>query len=125
MKCPICKYEREDNIQWCPKCYPESSAPDAGNSVKYTTSDLLPPTPEDRRTGKNAGWIMTDRITIRAVLCIIVAIFFFFARMQMTGDKSFAGDSIAEAFYQAMGMVSYGLALLSLAFAVPTHKIEN
>jgi hypothetical protein len=27
MKCPVCRTERQDDIQWCPTCYPDDPSP--------------------------------------------------------------------------------------------------
>ena len=38
----------------------------------------------------------------------------------MVGLRSVGGESVAEYFYQAFGILSFGLAALSVALAVPS-----
>jgi len=58
-----------------------------------------------------------DRQKVKIVLCVIAAIIFYSAGSTMGKIESISGDSIAEAFYQAMGTFSYAMALLSLGIA--------
>lgn len=59
---------------------------------------------------------------IRLIACVIAAALFGLAGLQMTSIQSQAGNTINEAFYQGVGVLSYGLAVLSLALAFPNTR---
>jgi hypothetical protein len=61
---------------------------------------------------------------VRLGLGIVAAALFFFAAQQMD-IHSQSGDSINEAFYQAMGIFSYAMAALSLAVAWPANPAHT
>lgn len=56
---------------------------------------------------------------IRGIIAVGAAAVFAYAGVQMSELRSVGGDSVAEYFYQAMGLFSYGMAGLCLILAVP------
>lgn len=63
---------------------------------------------------------------IRLLISLAAAFFFYQAGQDMSDIKSVSGDSINEAFYQAMGTLSYGLAALSVVIGCPVFpRVEQ
>ena len=116
----------EINQEFCAVCgarqgnYQNFSAPPPANiPMNFPSQAGWVPPKESSDTGADlVGTI------IRAVLCVIAAFVFFSASGQMSNIHSIAGDSIAEAFYQAMGTFSAGAGWLCLALAIPTRRIH-
>ena len=94
----------------CPHCNEDFTQ--SGISI-HLLSEILDATKETSPTERQWG---------RAVILVVAAVFFAFAGNQMTGIRSISGDSIAEAFYQGVGVLSYGLALASVALAIPIGR---
>jgi len=64
---------------------------------------------------------MSGSQIIRLVVSVLAAYFFIDAGGDMSGIRSVSGDSINEAFYQAFGTLSYGLAALSIVIGLPSN----
>jgi NADH pyrophosphatase NudC (nudix superfamily) len=60
---------------------------------------------------------------VRLVVALGAALMFVLAGSQMTSLKSEAGNSVAEAFDNAMGVFSYGMAALALALGIPATTV--
>lgn len=58
-------------------------------------------------------------VILRLALAVAAAVVLFVAGHDMRGLASEAGDSVAEAFDHAVGLLCYGLALGCLALAIP------
>jgi hypothetical protein len=58
---------------------------------------------------------------IRSVVLGIGALIFVFAGLQMISLHSQGGNSVAEFFYQAMGLFSFGMAFLTAGAAIPAN----
>lgn len=58
---------------------------------------------------------------LRFTLGLIAAAFLVVAGVEMRGIESVAGDTINEAFYQAVGLLSWGLAVASIAVTLPVE----
>jgi hypothetical protein len=56
---------------------------------------------------------------------VITAIVFVVAGIQMLGIRSVAGDTINEAFYNAVGVLSFGLAGLALLITAGGDEARN
>ena len=56
---------------------------------------------------------------VRFVVSLLAAYFFIDAGGEMSDIRSVAGTTIDEAFYQAFGTLSYGLAALSVVIGLP------
>ena len=56
---------------------------------------------------------------MRLFMGIVAAILFALAGYLMVTIESEAGNTVAEAFYNAVGVLSFGLAALSVAVALP------
>jgi hypothetical protein len=56
---------------------------------------------------------------IRAITALVAAAIFAYAGSEMMGLRSVSGDSLAEAFYQTMGLFSFGMTALCVTLAVP------
>jgi len=54
-------------------------------------------------------------LVLRMASGVIGAVFFWTAGFAMSPLRSISGDSVAEAFYQAMGTFSFGMGFLCLA----------
>lgn len=69
------------------------------------------------------GW-SAPRLTITAQdVCLAIAfLMFVVAGFKMTGIESISGDSINEAFYQAFGVFSFGLAFVTLAYGLQDKR---
>lgn len=65
---------------------------------------------------------MSTSQVVRFVVATIAAIAFAAAGAQMTGLESAAGNTVAEAFDNAMGIFSYGMAALSIAVGLPVQS---
>ena len=85
------------------------------STITWTGTELLVVWASDETAAGNT-------IPIRAVLGIAAAIAFAVAGYQMVSLHSQAGNSIAELFDQAVGILSFGLALLSVAIAAPSTR---
>jgi hypothetical protein len=55
---------------------------------------------------------------LRFVVACVAAVVFYSAGQDMREITSVSGDSIAEAFYHALGLFSWGMAVLSLALGI-------
>ena len=62
---------------------------------------------------------MSGAQAFRLIAGIAAAIAFVVAGAEMTSLESEAGNTVAEAFDNAMGVFSYGMAALSIALAMP------
>lgn len=56
---------------------------------------------------------------LRFVAGMVAAGIFIYAGNDMRDLESVSGDSVAEFFYHAMGLFSYGMAALSVLLAIP------
>jgi hypothetical protein len=56
---------------------------------------------------------------LRVIMGVVAAALFAVAGVQMLSLHSQAGNTVAEAFYNAVGLLSLGLAALSVAVAMP------
>ena len=63
-------------------------------------------------------------VVVRIGAGIAAAAAFFYAGQQMN-IQSVAGDTINEAFYQAMGIFSYGMSALSIAVVAPAFTFKS
>lgn len=63
--------------------------------------------------------MLSQSQVLRLLAGIVAAIVFIVAALQMN-IHSVSGDTINEAFYQGMGLFSYGMAAFSIALAIPT-----
>jgi len=57
-------------------------------------------------------------LVLRFLGAVIAAVVFYSAGQEMRDITSISGDSIAEAFYHAVGLFSWGMAILSLALGI-------
>ena len=62
---------------------------------------------------KGAAW------ALRSVLGLVGAAVLAYAGMRMQSIQSVAGNTVAESFYQSMGLVAYGLAAVAAAWSLP------
>lgn len=68
---------------------------------------------------------MSNRDQLRLILGILAALILLIAGVMMTGIQSVAGNTIDEAFYNAMGWGSIGLGAFALLVAIPgTHPSD-
>ncbi len=81
--------------------------------VRWTTDDRVEGPSAHQPTSMSSG-----PSELGVGLAIVAALIFAFAGIQLIGIHSIAGDTIAEAFYNAVGMMSFGFAALSLAIGV-------
>ncbi|MBC7543066.1 MAG: hypothetical protein H7338_10075 [Candidatus Sericytochromatia bacterium] len=76
--------------------------------------------------GEPAGGPFPVGRLIQGLLGLTGTVIFAFAGAQMTGLKSVSGTSVAESYYQSMGVFSFGLAaltgMLALQAALPPEK---
>lgn len=60
---------------------------------------------------------------VRATLIILTAVAFAFAGLEMISLRSQSGTSVAEAFDNAMGIFSFGMAGLTLIVGLPYRPV--
>lgn len=61
----------------------------------------------------------------RGILATAGAVVFVMAGSKMRSIESISGDSIAEAFYEAMGLFAYGMAVLCLLVGLPGRLLAD
>jgi hypothetical protein len=75
--------------------------------------------------GRKEFRISEDTMRIlRFVAACVAAAVFFVAGVQMREITSVSGDSIDEAFYHALGLFSWGMAVLSLTLGITTGAVS-
>ncbi len=62
---------------------------------------------------------------LRFTFGLIAAALFAVAGAEMRGIESVAGDTINEAFYQAVGLLCWGLAVASVAVTLPVEGFRR
>ena len=83
------------------------------------------PTAGDAHPQSGGNLPMTGAQFVRLAAAAVAAILFVFAGNEMRDIKSVSGDSIAKAFYQAVGLFSYGMAALSVAIGLPHNWLRS